>query len=252
MNLFVSIMARLSEFEFFSSLRYFLPEEFKNGTLEYPFNGSPSVKDAIEALGAPHTEVAFIICNGRPVDFTFQLKGGENIAVYPYHHRRGKTEKPISPLMPPKRPSFIADVHLGRLARFMRVAGFDTLYEKEDPGDETIAAVASKESRIVLTRDVGLLKRSVVHYGYILRSSSSRLQFSEVVERYSLKPIFRPFGRCVHCNGLIGKIKKKEIESSLPEGIRRDFDKFFICSECSHVYWEGSHYKRISDMLKHV
>lgn len=245
-------MRKQSVFQFYASLRDLLPEKPERGIVKYAFNGSPSVKDAMEALGVPHTEVAYINCNDSPVDFTFQLKGRETISIFPYHYRQTVHEKPLVPLMPPGRPSFIADIHLGKLARFMRVAGFDTLYEQKDMGDEKIAAIAAAEKRIVLTRDAGLLKRSAINYGYIPRSVDSRKQFREVTQRYRLKSLFIPFSRCVHCNGLITKIDKKKVERELPEGIKRNFDEIFICLNCRHLYWQGSHYKRINDMLERI
>lgn len=246
-------MDKRARFEFFGSLNFFLREEScGQGMVDYVFSGMPSVKDSIEALGVPHTEVAYIADRGRAIDFTFRLAGQESIEVYPYDHIHISAAIPLSPLVPEGNPSFIADVHLGRLARYLRVAGFDTIYEKKDLGDEAIAHIAAKEERIVLTRDVGLLKRSIIHYGYVPRSSNSRQQFREVVNRYSLKKLFNAFSRCVHCNGFIDNVEKKEIEDSLPEGIKRDFDNFFMCLQCRHVYWKGSHYKRISHMFEQV
>jgi len=242
-------MNNLTTFHFVDSLKDFLLARHGGQSIEYHFNGSPSVKDAMEALGVPPPEVAYIVCQGVYIDFNHQLRGGEYISFYPYCRPPLEGVKPLFPLMPVGRPLFIADVHLGRLARYMRVAGFDTIYEKKDMGDEAITAIAAAENRIVLTRDVGLLKRSIINYGYILRSSNSRQQFKEVVARYFLKPLFMPFSKCVHCNGLIKSIDKKEVMSSLPDGIKSNFEKFSICSQCGHIYWEGSHYKRIRIML---
>lgn len=140
----------------------------------------------------------------------------------------------------------------GRLARYLRIAGIDTLYSSSDMGDEQIAGIARDEGRILLTCDVGLLKRSSVIYGHWMRNRESRAQFREAVEHYSLRRYFDPFRRCVHCNGLIREVAKEEVADKLPKGIRHDFDDFYRCSSCGHVYWQGSHYKRIGDFLESV
>jgi uncharacterized protein with PIN domain len=207
------------------------------------------VKDTIESLGVPHTEVGLILAGEKPVDFTHLLCDGEELSIYPHDGIPATHIKHRLPFMPEGRPAFILDVHLGRLARYLRVAGFDSIYNSEDMGDEAIAYTACREGRIVLTCDRGLLKRSNVMYGKLLRSRESRGQLREVVARYGLKGLFKPFSRCIHCNGLIETANKEDVLQHLPAGIKRDFDDFYRCSDCGHIYWQGSHYKRIQGLL---
>ena len=248
-------MKQRSFFNFHGCLNDFLAKEDRGQALEYRVESTPAIKDAIEATGVPHPEIGLIVAEGEAVPFSYLLKGGEEVHIYPQHEVPEPFKHSVSPLLPVREgegPAFIVDVHLGRLARYLRVAGIDTLYENEDMGDEKIAGIASREDRIVLTRDVGLLKRSAVKYGHWIRNKSSRAQLREVVSHYELKRHLLPFSRCVHCNGLIGPIEKSAVERKVPQGIRRDFNSFFICTSCGHLYWKGSHYKRILDLLRSV
>ncbi len=242
-------MGNLILFRFFGELNDFLDVTERNGKIEYAIDGNPSVKDAMEAIGIPHPEVGLIVVNGNPVDFTHQGKDGEFVEVYPLYGAPSHLASRVVPFRPEEEPRFVLDVHLGRLARFLRVAGFDVLYENEDMGDKKIAEISAAEERILLTRDVGLLKRSVVRFGHWLRNRDSREQFKEVVNYYGLKKLFDPFSRCVSCNGSVGLIPKKRVEHRLPEGIRRDKKEIFECENCKQLYWKGTHYRRVKAFL---
>lgn len=251
----LSTMKKSSFFNFHGCLKDFLTEEDRGYALEYSFESTPTIKDAIEATGVPHPEIGLIVAEGEALPFSYLLKGEEEVHIYPHHEVPEELRHLVAPLLPAREgepPTFIVDVHLGRLARYLRVAGFDTIYENEDMGDEKIAYIASLEGRVVLTRDVGLLKRSAVKYGHWIRNKNSRAQLREVVSHYGLKRHFIPFSRCVHCNGFIRPIEKSAVEEKLPPGIRRDFKNFFSCASCGHLYWEGSHYKRILELLNSV
>jgi len=245
-------MKKSSFFNFHGCLNDFLAGEDRGRAFKYRFESTPAIKDAIESMGVPHPEIGLIVAEGKALPFSYLLKGGEEVHVYSHHEAPERFKHLVAPLFPVREggaPAFIVDVHLGRLARYLRVAGIDTIYENKDMGDEKIANIASREKRVVLTRDVGLLKRSAVEHGHWMRNKNSWAQLREVVSHYGLKRHFIPFSRCVHCNGLIKPIEKSTVEEKLPPGIRRDFESFFICRSCGHLYWEGSHYKRIVELL---
>jgi uncharacterized protein with PIN domain len=233
-----------TRFRFYAQLNDFLPENQRQVQIEYAVPGNPSVKDAIEALGVPHTEVAMIHINGHPRSFEAQIGEGDEVAVFPAFARLtpDQLSNPFAQ-KPPDPVRFIADIHLGKLAASLRMLGFDTDYGQES--DHLLAAHSRSEARILLTRDVGLLKRSQVQYGYYIRSIEPKKQIIEVLQRFQLLDSLQPFLRCSRCNGLIQPVPKTEIEKLVPSAVYRDQTTFQQCQSCRQVYWKGSHYGKL-------
>lgn len=233
-----------ADFRFYEELNDFLAPALRKRTFAYAFNGTPSVKDAIEAIGVPHTEVDLVLVDGVSVDFTRRLRGGERVAVYPVFERID-----ISPLTrlraPPLRQTrFVLDVHLGKLARYLRLLGFDTCY-RNDYDDAAIVELALAESRIILTRDVGLLKHGAVTHGHWVRATAPREQLAEVVRALDLAGSARPFTRCLRCNGELQRVPASAVAERVPPRVRARFAEFVQCRECAAVYWPGSHHGRL-------
>ncbi len=231
-------------FRFYGELNDFLPPKHRQCDIEYNFQNTPAIKDAIEALGVPHTEVDLIVVNGQSVGFSYRLCDGDRVAVYPVFESLD-----ISPIVqlrekPLRRIAFIADVHLGKLARLLRLLGFDTLHSNSYE-DSELAAIAAAEGRIVLTRDRELLKHNAVTHGYWLRSTHPIEQAREVVRRFNLESLIDPFRRCLVCNGLLEPIAKGEILSQIPPRIAVEHDEFFRCTSCQKLYWRGTHYPKL-------
>ena len=238
-----------SEFRFYAELNDFLPPGRRYRSFSYLFHGSPAIKDAIEALGVPHGEVEVILVEGISVDFQHRLRGGERAAVYPVFESLD-----ISPLIrlrgkPLRRTAFILDVHLGKLARRLRTLGFDTLY-RNDYEDSEIIRLALKEKRIILTRDVGLLKTGLVTHGYWVRSQKALDQAREVLKRFDLYRSVKPFRRCPVCNGLLIPVEKEKIILRLQPRTALHYQKFRICSDCGKIYWQGSHYPVMEKLIR--
>ena len=237
-----------AEFRFYEELNDFLPTARRKVSFAHAFAGTPAVVDVVEALGVPHTEIDLILVDGASVGFDHRLRGGERVAVYPLFESLD-----IAPLVhlrpePLREPRFILDVHLGRLARYIRLLGFDALYAT-DYEDAQIAARAAAESRIVLTRDKGLLKRGAVTRGYWLRQTAPRAQLAEVVAALDLRGKFKPFTRCMACNGALEVVAKEVVAERLPPQIREDSEEFGHCTGCEKVYWAGSHYDRMRELI---
>lgn len=239
---------RTAYFRFYEELNDFLPQEQRKVFFPYSFTGKPSVKDTVEAIGVPHTEIDLILVDGESVGFDFNLSGGEHISVYPVFEALD-----ISPVIhlraePLRETKFIVDVNLGRLAQKLRLLGFDTLY-RNDFLDDEIVDLSLKEKRIILTRDRGIFKFSNVTHGYWVRNHNTRKQLTEVINRLQLENSFHPFTRCSHCNQQLQPIDKEELIERYPQHVPRDtlkyFDKFWVCSGCDKIYWQGSHYQRI-------
>jgi uncharacterized protein with PIN domain len=193
----------------------------------------------IEALGVPHTEVGRLLVNGAPGGLERLLEEGDDLAVYP---QRTQAASGIR---------FIADAHLGGLARLLRMAGFDTLYDNGYQ-DEQIVAIAGVDGRTVLTRDRELLKRREVDQGCYLHTIRPEAQLRELFERLGLAALARPFTLCLHCNLPLRPIDKDKVAERLPESVRAQHTEFTTCDACGRVFWKGSHHKRMEAMLDGV
>lgn len=233
-----------AQFRFYAELNDFLPPKRRFQRFEHSFHGKPGVKDVIEALGVPHTEVDLILVDGESVDFDHALREGERVSVYPVFESID-----ISPVLrvrpePLRAVRFLLDIHLGRLAGYLRLVGFDALYHN-DYEDPELARISCTERRILLTKDRGLLKRTQVTHGYFVRASHPREQLLEVLRRFDLFASIEAFSRCLRCNDRIVPIPKQEVLDLLPRQTRQHFDAFYQCAGCGRVYWKGSHYERM-------
>lgn len=235
-------------FRFYEELNDFLPAARRKVTFAHEFGERASVKDMIEALGVPHPEVDLILVDGVSVDFSHSVQDGERISVYPLFESLDIT--PVLRLRPqPLRVSrFVLDTHLGRLARHLRLFGFDTLY-RNDYEDAELAAIVQQQPRILLTRDQGLLKRRKVSHGYYVRATAPRVQLSEVFARFDLYRQAAPFSRCIACNGVLHDVAKAEIQHRLEPATCQHYEYFRQCSDCGRIYWQGSHYQRLQRLV---
>lgn len=240
-----------ASFRFYEELNDFLPPSRRKRRFDHVFRGPVSIKDAIEALGVPHTEIELIFVNGRSVRFSHRLRDGDRVSVYPVFEALDIT--PLLRLRPrPLRVSrFVLDTHLGALARYLRLLGFDTLY-RNDYDDAELARIAREQRRILLTRDVGLLKRSLVTRGYFLRQVRPLRQVREIVERFDLRGQARPFRRCIRCNGLLGTIGRRALAGRLDVRILERHQRFRRCRSCGQIYWPGSHYARMQGLVEQM
>ena len=238
-------MKDVASFQFHGRL---VPMAKKAAASEYFFSGRPAIKDSIEALGVPHTEVDLIVVGATSVGFDYRLQHNDRVAVYPFG-----ISPPLEPLVhlsPPLPNSlqFILDVHLGKLARRLRMLGFDCRY-RNDYSDPQIIEQALTQGLIILTRDRGILKHARVQQGYLVGSEQVALQVLEVLERYRLRDQLRSHYRCPACNGLLQVVAKAAIRQRLPAKTARYYDDFRQCGSCRQLYWQGSHYAKIAGWI---
>ena len=247
---------RTAWFRFYEELNDFLPRDRRKRDLEVGFPGRRSVKDLIESMGVPHVEVDLILVNGEPVNFGHILSDGDRVSVYPVFERLdigGVTRLRPSPL---REPRFVLDVHLRKLARKMRLLGFDVDYaERRD--DPELASIAERENRILLTRDRRLLMRKNVSRGLIVRNTDPAEQVMEILRRLDLGPKIRPFTRCIACNGEVGRLLPgsasfEEARGLIPPGVLSWCGEYYRCGGCGKVYWKGSHYERLMEQVKRI
>ena len=244
-------MDKRASFRFWGRLQPLISAAGDRNEVTYAFDNQPAIKDSIEALGVPHTEVDLILVGGRSVGFDYRLQDGDRVAVYPFG--LSPTGGLLQHLSPPLfgTPGFVLDVHLGKLARRLRMLGFDCRY-RNDFSDPQIVDLALAEGRIILTRDRGLLKHARVKNGYLIGSSVPERQVVEVLERYRLRDQIHPLYRCPNCNGLLQGVAKEEIRHRLLPKTALYYERFQICGECSQLYWQGAHYQRISRWLEEL
>lgn len=241
---------RQCEFRFYEELNAFLAPALRRRSFLHAFDDTPAVKDRIESLGVPHTEVDLILVDGEPASFGRRLHGGERVAVYPVFEcfdvsgLGGLRPRPL------REPRFALDVHLGRLARYLRLLGFDALY-RNDFSDNALLDLARDERRVVLTRDTGLLKRAELTHGAFVHATDPRRQLREVIDRFQLASRIAPFTRCARCNAPVAPITPEEADDA-PPAVARDTMTFSRCTGCRQLYWRGSHPSRLQQRLADV
>ena len=240
-----------ASFRFYAELNDFLPPHRKQVIFSHAFDGQPSVKDTIEALGVPHTEIDLILVNGESVDFSYRIKDGDQVSVYPMFESIDIASILRVRPQPLREVRFVLDTHLGRLAGYLRMLGFDALYQN-DFQDEELASLSSIGRRILLTKDRGLLKRSEVTHGYCVREIHPRRQLVEILRRFDLIDLVKPYNRCIRCNGVVTPVDKDEIIDHLQPETRQYYDEYHRCQDCARIYWRGSHYQRMQLFIAQV
>jgi len=236
---------------FYEELNDFLAPALRRRDIVHACSRRTSVKDLIESFGVPHTEVELILVNGVSVDFSCLVRPDDRISVYPVFEALD-----VSPLIrlrpaPLRSPRFIVDVNLGRLARYLRLLGFDCLYSN-DLDDAGVARISVAESRIVLTRDRALLRQRIITHGYFVRADQPRTQVREVLARLDLHRLVRPFTRCTRCNGRLEAVDRQAVLEQLQPRTRLYYREFRRCSGCGQVYWKGSHFTRAERLVEDI
>jgi len=236
---------------FYAELNDHLPEPKKYRSLDKALITPTTAKDLIESFGVPHTEVDLVLLNGSSVGFEQFVEPGDRVSVYPVFEAFDiTTELRVRP-EPLRETRFVLDVHLGKLAAYLRMLGFDARYQSCF-SDEDLARISAEERRILLTRDRELLKRGQVTHGYWLRQTDSRRQTAEILNRFDLASAIQPFMRCMACNGLLEDIAKDQVRERIPPLAAELHDEFRQCRGCGRVYWKGSHYRRMVTWIQQL
>lgn len=222
-----------------------LPETWRQRDIEVELIGNPSVREAIGVLGIPPAVIEVILVEGRSAGLESVLQDGDRVSLFPMFESFDVTE--LLRLRPRalRTLRFVADAHLGRLARYLRLLGFDTLFEN-DPGDREIARISAEEGRILLSRDRQLLAHRAVTHGLWIPALTPRQQVRYLIERLDLCSAFRPFTRCTVCNGTLDALGRDSPDLDVPPRVKARFDRFWRCAGCGRIYWRGSHYDRLA------
>ncbi len=232
----------------YAELNDFLPRERRQVAFDHAWDGRVSVKDLVEGLGVPHGEVDLLLVNGESCGFDRLVEDRDWVAAYPVFESFDiASETKVRP-EPLRQTRFVLDVHLGRLAAFLRLAGFDVLYDRASD-DTELAETSVSTGRILLSRDQALLKRRIITHGYWVRSTDPARQLAEVAGRFDLGQTARPFTRCTVCNGATTLVRREDVADRVPPRTRQLHDDYRRCLECGRVYWKGTHYSRLKRLL---
>ncbi len=240
-----------AKLRFYEELNDYLPPRQRGRDITVSFRAPCPIRHLIETHGVPHTEVEVILLNGTSVALEAPVRDGDRISVYPMFESLDVT--PLLRLRPgPLRdPRFFADAQLGRLARDLRLLGFDTLYEN-GIDDASLVSRAAAQRRIILSRDLALLMRREVTHGCHIRQDDPLEQLIYVIQRCDLTDSARPFSRCMECNGDISRVAKDEVIGMLDPGTASSFNIFWRCHDCHRIYWKGSHYEHLAARVASV
>jgi uncharacterized protein with PIN domain len=228
-----------ADFAFHGRLNDLLPRDRSGQIIRVDFRGRQSIKHLAESLGVPHPEIGQVQVNGQAGTPGTITQDGDHVELYPV------------PNGCPVEPRFVLDNHLGRLAAYLRMLGFDCLYQNSYEDDE-LAEIAQREERILLSRDRRLLMRKVINHGYCLRSLDSLEQLSEVIQRFDLAKRIVPFHRCLRCNHPLEPVEKEAVLDRLEPLTKLYFDEFQICPACKQIYWKGSHFERMQNVIEQL
>jgi uncharacterized protein len=235
--------------KFHDDLTFFLKSKTGNEVIERDLGEKTSVKDVIESCGVPHPEVDLIIVNGKPVDFSHPIVKDADIDLYPvqsqcllFKEKRLQVRSTVR---------FVADGHLGTLARNLRLLGFDVAYDRQAQ-DRQLLSVMQREDRALLTRDRRLLMHAIVRHGYCPRSQNADDQTIEVIRRFALFDLIAPFTRCLRCNAPLHRAVKADVIEKLEPLTKIYYEEFHRCSGCGQIYWAGSHFSKLQRRLEKI
>ena len=225
-----------ADYWFAPELRFFLAPRHRHGQVRAACDGTSSLGHMVESLGVPLTEAGRLAVNGEPAAPGYRPRAGDAVRV-------GALRRP-QPV--PRPPRFVLDVHLGTVARRLRLVGVDAAYTN-DIDDDALVEQANAQRRVLLTQDRGLLHRRRLWLGGYVRGARPDEQFRDVLDRFA--PPLAPWTRCTACNGLLVPARKADVQPWLRPGTRRTYQSFSRCTGCGRVYWRGAHSRRLETIV---
>ncbi|MGD0339491.1 MAG: Mut7-C RNAse domain-containing protein [Bacteroidota bacterium] len=233
---------------FYAELNDFLPQERRGKETLYASQDGQQISDFLNSNNIPHENVDLILRNGKSVALHETLNDGDRLSCYPIFESLDIRDVTRIRSMPLRQPRFVLDVHLGKLASFLRMLGFDTLYDS-GVTDTQLLDISVKEERTLLSKDRELLKNETLTRGYRVLSDDPREQIEEILHRFDLFSSTSPFSRCIRCNTPLEPIRKEKIVDRLPLKVQQFYDEFFYCDKCDQIFWKGSHYEKMRSFI---
>jgi uncharacterized protein with PIN domain/sulfur carrier protein ThiS len=234
---------------FRGDLDFFVRSKTRSRTVERRLSEKTSVKDVIESCGLPHPEVDAILVNGQSVGFDHALANDADAEVFPVEDP--DTCHAEKHLQHSNLRVFVADGHLGKMARNLRLLGFDVAYGQK-ANDRQLLDVMAHENRALLTCDRRLLMHAIVQHGYCPRSQNAEEQTIEVVRRFKLLDLIDPFTRCLRCNARLQNAAKADVIEELEPLTRIYYEQFRRCHGCGQIYWSGSHFEKLEKRIEKI
>ena len=238
-------------FRFYEELNDFLPKNRRKADFETMYKGKRSIKDMIESLGVPHTEVDLILVDGKSVDFNYILQDKDRVSVYPVFESLNITNVTHLRKTPLRRNKFIADINLGNIVKYMRVLGLDVYYDSL-LSSHKIIELSNKEKRIILTKSKKLLMFKDVSRGIFIRPGTTTEQIRRIIDYLDIYSIIIPFSRCLRCNTLLNSVPKEQIIDRIPPKTKKFCSEFFQCQSCDKIYWKGTHYIEMEKFVRQI
>jgi uncharacterized protein len=234
---------------FYAELNEHLPAERRAVTFPQEVEENSRVGTVVELAGVPLSEVDLVLVNGRSVTFEHLVRDGDRVSLYPVFESFD-----ISPILqvrelPLRTPRFVLDVHLGKLASYLRLLGFDALYSASYDDDE-LMSISLHEQRTLLSKDRRLIGHPSLTHAYLVREINPREQAHEIVKRFDLYSLIQPFIRCLACNMLLRRVEKEDVAGRLPPRVKDAFNEFYLCAYCDRIYWKGSHYEGMKTWIE--
>jgi len=238
-------------FRFYEELNDFLPKHRRKTDFEAKFKGKRSIKDMIEALGVPHTEIDLILVNGNSVDFNYILQDEDRVSVYPVFESLNITDVTLLRKIPLRRNKFIADINLGDIVKYMRILGLDLYY---DPllSTREIIEISKRENRVILTKSRKFLKFKDVSHGIFIRPGTTTEQIRRIIDCLDIKDKIKPFSRCLRCNTLLNIVLKEKILDRIPPKTKEFCDEYVQCQSCDKIYWKGTHFINMKKAVRQI
>ncbi len=240
----------LINFRFYEELNNYLPEEKRRIWFEYDIPGTLSIQEVLQSLNIPVDEIDLILVNQQSQGLEYLLQDGDRVSVYPVFESFDLSEFKQIRETPLRIPCFVCDVHLGRLCKYLRMLGWDTLYSNHYTPDEMIA-LSRQEKRILLSRSYQLARHKELTHTYWIRSANPHEQLKDVISRLDLSNLANPLTRCLNCNEMIVPVNKNEVLNRIQERTAWYYNEFYRCPACKQVYWKGSHYENMIDFIHH-
>ena len=236
---------------FYEELNDFLPENKRKTDVDVVLKGRQSIKDMIESLGVPHTEVDLILVNNRSVDFRYILQDNDRISVYPVFERLNITHITRLRKIPLRRNKFIADINLGNIVKYMRVLGLD-VYHDSLLSNRDIIEISNNKNRIILTQNKKLLKFKDVSHGMFIRPGTTIEQIRRIIDYLDIKNDMKPFSRCLGCNTQLRSVQKNNILDRIPPKTKEWCHEYGQCPSCDKIYWKGTHFMKMEKVVKQI